>query len=100
MLKLPWRIPIGKDSDCALEGFANFIASKGKNEFGGNTATETDIDAKIMYDMSGLTGAEPGNFNLGLEYQYWKKKIGNNSSGPAGSGAFAKPPMIRAEYYF
>ena len=34
MLSVVWAIPLGKDSPLAFEGFANFIASKGKNEFG------------------------------------------------------------------
>ena len=61
-------------------------------------------------DLSGLVGAKPKRLKLklglglglglGLEYQYWKNKFGNNRSGPAGSGAFAKTPMIRAEYHF
>ena len=100
MLNLAWGIPLGKGTGFSFEGFANFIASKGKNEFGGPTAAETNIDAQIMYDLSGVTGGKPGTFKLGLEYQYWKNKFGNSSSGPAGSGAFAKTPMIRAEYHF
>ena len=41
-----------------------------------------------------------GKFKVGLEYQYWKNKFGNNASGAAGSGAFAKTTMVRAEYHF
>jgi nucleoside-specific outer membrane channel protein Tsx len=100
MLNLAWGIPLGKDTGFAFEGFANFIASKGKNEFGGDTAAETNIDMQVMYDLSAGVGAKPGSFKVGLEYQYWKNKFGNNHSGPAGSGAFAKTPMIRAEYHF
>ena len=100
MLNLAWGIPIGKDSGFAFEGFANFIANKGKNEFGGDTAAETNVDMQIMYDLRALTGGKPGGFKVGLEYQYWKNKFGNNHNGPAGSGAFAKTPMIRAEYHF
>ena len=100
MLNLAWGIPIVKDSGFSFEGFANFIANKGKNEFGGDTAAETNVDMQIMYDLRALTGGKPGGFKVGLEYQYWKNKFGNNHNGPAGSGAFAKTPMIRAEYHF
>ncbi len=99
MLTAAWGIPLGKDSGFSFEGFANFIASKGRNEFGAQTAAETNIDAQIMYDLGGVLGA-PGKFKLGVEYQYWKNKFGNDHNGPAGSGAFAKTPMIRAEYHF
>jgi hypothetical protein len=99
MLNLAWGIPLGKDSGFSFEGYANFIASKGKDEFGGDTAAETNIDMQVMYDVGALAGAK-GRFKIGLEYQYWKNKFGNNSGGPAGNGAFAKTPMIRAEYHF
>jgi hypothetical protein len=98
MLTAAWSIPLG-GSGFAFEGFANFIASKGKNEFGGDTKAETNIDAQVMYDVGALAGAK-GKFKLGLEYQYWKNKFGNDSGGAAGKGAFAKTPMIRAEYHF
>lgn len=100
MLTAAWAIPLGKDSGFSFEGFANFIASKGKSESGADTAAETNIDMQVMYDMSGLVGAKARSFKLGLEYQYWKNKFGNNASGPAGNGAFAKTPMVRAEYHF
>lgn len=98
MLNLAWGIPIGS-LPLSFEGYANFIASKGKDEFGGDTARETNIDMQLMFDAGSLWGT-PKTFKVGLEYQYWKNKFGNNSSGPAGSGAFAKTPMIRAEYHF
>lgn len=101
MLTLAWGIPIA-GLPLSFEGFANFIASKGKNEFGGDTAAETNIDMQIMYDVSSLWGGK-GQFKLGLEYQYWKNKFGNKTTAAgagAGPGATAKTPMIRAEYHF
>nr|WP_310331833.1 outer envelope protein [Roseateles asaccharophilus] len=98
MLSLAWGIPIGT-LPLSFEGFANFIASKGKDEFGGDTARETNIDLQLMYDVGSHWG-KPKTFKLGLEYQYWKNKFGNDSRGPAGSGAFAKTPMVRAEFHF
>jgi len=99
MLTAAWGIPLGKDTGFSFEGFANFIQSKGKNEFGADTAAETNIDAQVMYDLGSLLGSK-GRAKLGLEYQYWKNKFGNDHNGPAGSGALAKTPMIRFEYHF
>lgn len=99
MLNLAWGIPI-TTTGLSFEGFANFITAKGKNEFGNDTGAETNIDMQLMYDLSPLIGAAPKTFKVGLEYQWWKNKFGNKASGPAGSGAFAKTPMIRAEYHF
>jgi opacity protein-like surface antigen len=98
MLTAAWGIPLGK-LPLAFEGFANYIASKGTNEFGGATAPEFNFDGQIMYDAGAAAGA-PGKFKVGFEYQYWRNKFGNPASGSAGSGATAKTPMIRAEYHF
>lgn len=98
MLTAAWGIPLG--GGFSFEGFANWIASKGTNEFGGGTKPETNIDAQIMYDASALVGAKEKTFKVGLEYQYWRNKFGNDHKGPAGNGAFAKTPMVRAEYHF
>lgn len=98
MLTAAWGIPIGS-TGLSFEGFMNWIASKGTNEFGGGTKPETNIDMQLMYDVSSAWGSK-GKFKVGLEYQYWKNKFGNDHEGPAGDGAFAKTPMIRAEYHF
>lgn len=100
MLNAVWGIPFSAGIPLSFEGYANFIGSKGKDEFGGQTARETNIDMQIMYDMSAAFGAKKNAFRVGIEYQYWKNKFGNNHKGPAGSGAFAKTPMLRAEYHF
>lgn len=100
MLTAAWGIPFSAGIPLSFEGYANFIGSKGKDEFGGQTKPETNIDMQIMYDMSAAVGAAKNTFRVGLEYQYWKNKFGNNHKGPAGKGAFAKTPMIRAEYHF
>lgn len=99
MLTAAWGIPIGS-SAFSFEGFMNYIASKGQDEFGADTKPETNFDGQIMADVGMLTGGTKGTFKVGLEYQYWKNKFGNDASGPAGSGAFARTPMIRAEYHF
>jgi len=98
MLNLAWGIPLG--SGFSFEGYANFIAAKGKNEFGVDTKPETNIDMQVMYDASPVFSAKQNTFKVGLEYQYWKNKFGNNHNGAAGDGAFAKTPMVRAEYHF
>lgn len=107
MLSASWAIPFSVASvPLSFEGFANFISSKGKNEFGGDTAAETNIDMQVMYDFSGVIGAKPKTFKAGLEYQYWKNKFGNQTTATvvngsqAGPGATAKTPMIRAQYHF
>lgn len=98
MLNLAWGIPFNVGIPLSFEGYANFIDSKGKDEFGANSAPETNIDLQIMYDMSAAVGAPKNTFKLGLEYQYWKNKFGNSSTN--NPGATARTPMVRAEYHF
>jgi nucleoside-specific outer membrane channel protein Tsx len=97
-LSLAWGIPIG-GLPLSFEGFGLWIASKGKNEFGDPTVAETNIDAEVMLDVGKATGGSPNIFKVGLEYQYWQNKFGNDTA-IAGKGAFAHTPMIRAEYHF
>lgn len=100
MLNVVWAIPFGLGLPASFEGYANFIGAKGKDEFGGDTKPETNIDMQLMFDLSGPLGAAKNRFRVGIEYQYWRNKFGNDHKGPAGRGAFAKTPMIRAEYHF
>lgn len=101
MLNLAWGLPFTVAGlPLSFEGYANFIAAKGRDEFGGATAPETNLDMQIMADLGPTLGMARNRFKLGLEYQYWKNKFGNDHTGPAGSGAFAKTPMVRAEAHF
>jgi len=95
MLNLAWGIPIGQGF--SFEGFMNYIASKGTNEFGGPTAPETNIDAAVWYDVGPSIGLGKNSFRLGVGYQYWRNKFGNPSSVP---GSLAKTPMLRADFHF
>jgi hypothetical protein len=98
MLTAAWGIPIAAlPAGASFEGFMNIIEAKGKNEFGGPTATETNFDAQLMFDVGALAGAPAKTFKAGIEYQYWKNKFGNPSSVP---GSKASTPMIRAQYHF
>jgi nucleoside-specific outer membrane channel protein Tsx len=99
MLASSWSIPIGS-LPLSFEGYADFIASKGKDEFGDQTAPETHFDAQVMWNAGDLVGAKPNTWRIGLEYEYWKNKFGNDWHGPAGHGAFAETPMVRAEVHF
>lgn len=101
MLTAAWLLPLPiLEGRFQFEGFVNYIAAKGKDEFGGATKPETNFDGQIMFDVSGFAGGRKGLFRVGLEYQFWKNKFGNDHNGPAGSGAYARTPMVRADYHF
>jgi nucleoside-specific outer membrane channel protein Tsx len=98
MLTAAWGIPFTAGLPLSFEGFANYIGTKGKNEFGGPTAVEINVDMQVMYDVSALVGAAKNTFRLGVEYQYWKNKFGNPTR--TVPGATARTPMVRADYRF
>lgn len=100
-LNIAWGIPMGA-TPFAFEGFANFIAKKGNDEFGNKTGAETNIDMQIMWDMGQTFGITKSTFRAGLEYQYWHNKFGNtmDTTRAAGGGSTASTPMGRLEYHF
>ncbi|SFM27101.1 outer envelope protein [Rugamonas rubra] len=98
MLAADWSIPVS--SLVAFEGYANFIAAKGKDEVGRDTGAETNIDMQLMLDVGALAGSAKNTFRVGVEYQYWRNKFGNTSATTGGRGNVAKTPMLRAEYHF
>jgi nucleoside-specific outer membrane channel protein Tsx len=98
MLSASWGIPVSRL--WSFEGYANYIASKGVNEVGGDTGPETNIDMQMMFDVGAAMGHKKSIFRIGIEYQYWNNKFGNTSFNTAGQGFRAKTPMVRAEYHF
>ncbi|MGN6525948.1 MAG: outer envelope protein [Burkholderiaceae bacterium] len=99
MLASSWGLGIGA-LPLAFEGYAEYITAKGKDEFGAQTAPETHVDAELMWNAGELVGAKPKTWRLGVEYEFWKNKFGNDWHGPAGHGAFAHTPMVRGEVHF
>lgn len=97
MLGAVWAFPLGS-TKLSFEGYANFIAAKGKNEFGRDTKPETNIDMQLMYDVGSLFNAKPKRFRAGVAYQYWRNKFGNDSHNIV--GATARTPMVKVQYTF
>jgi nucleoside-specific outer membrane channel protein Tsx len=96
MLNLAWGIGVGS-TGLSFEGYMNYIASKGSNEFGGATAPETNIDAALMYDVGTPMGWGKNALRVGVGYQYWRNKFGNPDSVV---GSLAKTPMLRVDSHF
>ncbi|PUA17770.1 outer envelope protein [Glaciimonas sp. PCH181] len=96
MLSLAWGIPIAS-TGLAFEGYFDYIAAKGTNEYGGGTAPEVHFDGQIMYDLGTPLGMGKNTLRAGLEYEYWRNKFGTPSTV---KGSLAKTPMVRVEYHF
>lgn len=97
MLNLAWGMPLTLGGvSFAFEGYANFIAAKGRNEFGNPTASESNIDMQAMFDIGGSAGLAKGKLRAGVAYQYWRNKFGNPASV---GGSAARTPMLRLDYH-
>jgi hypothetical protein len=77
-----WGIHFGS-LPIELGGFANLTAPKGKDGFGGATKTEILLHPKLMWDFGSMLGSK--GYELGVGYQYWKSKFGNDNSKVPGS---------------
>ena len=98
-LNFAWGVPTGI-TNLSFEGWADYIAAKGKDEGGSDTKPETHFYGTLMYDVSAPVGAAKNTFKLGAGYEYWKNKFGNDYTAAPGQGAFAKTPFVKAEYHF
>jgi nucleoside-specific outer membrane channel protein Tsx len=98
-LSLGWGVPTGVDN-LSFEGWADFIAAKGKLEDGADSAAETHLYTSLMYDVSAPVGASKNTLKIGAGYEYWKNKFGNKYSASVNPGALAKTPFVKVEYHF
>lgn len=51
-----------------------------------------------MYDVGQLASVKKHTFKIGVGYEYWQNKYGNNADFVP--GVFAHTPMVRSEYHF
>jgi hypothetical protein len=90
MLALSWGISVVKGAK--FEGYANFIASKGRDQVGNPTGAETNIDMQLMVDLADALGSPKNMFRIGLEYQFWNNKFGNAAATKGNRGQRADDP--------
>jgi hypothetical protein len=94
MVSTAWGIPfkVGK-APFSFEGFGLLNSSKGKDGFGNGTKPETLLHPKLMYNVGSLFH-EKHNYSIGVGYEYWNNKFGNDNHANPGSCAHA--PFIEA----
>ncbi len=97
-ISLSWGIPVY--GPVSFKGFANFVGSKGKDGFGAETAPETLIEAAIMVDPFFKKESMKGRLFVGVGYQYWNNKFGNDNTHDASGGSKASLPQLQVEFHF
>lgn len=96
---IAWGIPVLK-TPFTFKGFANFIGAKGKDGFGAETAPETLIEAAIMIDPFFDKPARKGKYFVGIGYQYWNNKFGNDATHDPTGGSKAECVQFQLEFHF
>jgi hypothetical protein len=89
MISTAWGVPfkVGK-APLSFEGFGLLNSTKGKDGFGNGTKPETLLHPKLMYNAGSLFG-EKHNYGIGVGYEYWNNKFGNDNHANPGSCAHA-----------
>ena len=83
MVAAAWGIPVY--GPVAFEGFGYVNLPKGKDGFNNDTKTEVQLHPKLMVDVGTLWGSK--GYQLGVGYQYWLNKFGNDHSRDASGGS-------------
>jgi nucleoside-specific outer membrane channel protein Tsx len=102
-----WSFPIKFGSTAlTFQGFFNVVGPKGKQycytpapgiASDCNTKTEILTRPELMLDVGNYMGA-PHKFEIGVGYEYWLNKFGNNHDEIP--GALANTPEFIARYHF
>jgi hypothetical protein len=97
MFSTAWAVPVPFVSGIAFEGFGSVNLPKGKDGFGNKTATEVLLHPKIMYDVGGLFAKK--GYQVGVGYEYWLNKFGNDASRPTQFGAEQSTFLVEASLH-
>lgn len=92
-VSLGWDIPVSV-WNAKFDGFLDYIAAKGKDGFGADTAPETVSRTYLMFDIGSFFGKKQ-TFYAGAGYEYWNNKFGV-ASGP---GNQTNAPMLTLRAY-
>jgi len=93
MFATAWGIPVF-GLPLSFEGFGSVNLPKGKDGFGNETKTELLFHPKVMWDVGSAWGSPKSGYKLGVGWEYWVNKFGNDHN--AVPGALASTPFIEA----
>jgi hypothetical protein len=95
-----WGINLGS-LPLQFEGFGIVNFPKGKDGFGNKTKTEILFQPKLTWAVGSLWGNAKAGYTLGVGYQYWSNKFGNDNGLTIGGakvnvGSLANTPFLEA----
>lgn len=83
MFASSWGVPVY--GAFSFEGFASVNLPKGRDGFNRETVAELLVHPRVMWDAGSLFGSK--GYQLGVGYEYWLNKFGNNHKLAAVSGS-------------
>lgn len=97
LINATWGIPFEVGSvPLKFQGFVNFVGSKGKDYTGHDTAKETLLRTSLMVDVGQVLASHKGTVYVGVGYEYWHNKYGNQP----GVGTQVNAPQFQVEWHF
>jgi len=97
MLNATWGIPFEVGSvPLKFQGFVNLVGPKGKDYTGHDTAQETLMRTSLMVDVGQVLAGRKNMAYVGLGYEYWHNKYGNQP----GVGTKVNAPQLQVELHF
>jgi nucleoside-specific outer membrane channel protein Tsx len=81
MIDFNWAYPFKMaGGSWSLEGHAEYIAGRDVINSDGSKGTPVEdwilMQPQLRFDLGEALGNDAGNFFVGIEYQYWKNKLG------------------------
>ena len=97
-IEAAWAFPF-EVSGLALtfRGFLTYVGPKGRDGFGNETKAEILARPELMLDVGNFWGAK-NRFEVGVGYEYWYNKFGNDHR--TNEGAIANTPEFIARMHF
>lgn len=96
MLATSWGIPL-LSLPVSFEGFGSLNLPKGKDGFNRQTKSELLLHPKLMWDV-GTHFATKG-YQVGVGYEYWMNKFGNDRNLAANWGAEQSTFLVEAAFH-
>ena len=97
LINATWGIPFEVGSvPLKFQGFVNFVGSKGKDYTNHDTAKETLLRTSLMVDAGQVVAGHKGTVFVGVGYEYWHNKYGNQP----GVGTQVNAPQLQVEWHF
>lgn len=101
LLNVSWGIPFTLGAvPLKFSGYLNYLSGKGKDYNGRETSPETTSRSYLMADVGQMTMGRKNLFLMGIGFEYWRNKFGNNDNTASRGNLTTRAPMLVTEFHF